>query len=63
MSTSVERALERMDRTTRDIVKYDVQLYKKTGDFKYLKEAIAIIQNFCDEDEKTVIDMVKRMSF
>lgn len=42
---SIERAIEKMNRDTRDYVKDLSAAYKKTGDLKYVSELLKIIQN------------------
>lgn len=59
---NIDRALEKMDRTTRDIVKMDIEVFKRKNDYKALKEAVAIICNYCDEDEEEVAQMVKKLT-
>lgn len=59
---NLERALEKMDRNTRDIVKLNIEVFKRRNDYNALKEAVAIILNYCDEDEEEVIQMVKKLA-
>ena len=59
---NLERALEKMDRNTRDIVKLNIEVFKRRNDYSALKEAVAIILNYCDEDEEEVIQMVKKLA-
>lgn len=57
----IERALRNMDEDSRKLVKNCVEAYKKTGNQKYAEEAIAILNNFIDEDDvKAYIKSLKR---
>ena len=57
----IERALRNMDRTNRDLVKDCVEAYKRTGDKKYAREAITILENFDDDsDVKELIRTLKK---
>lgn len=58
---NIERALRNMDRTNRDLVKDCVESYKRTGDQKYAREAIAILENFDgDSDIRELIRTLKK---
>ena len=57
----IERSLRSMDKTNRDLVKKYVEAYKRTGDQKYAKEALAILENFDnDSDVRELIRTLKR---
>lgn len=56
----IEKALSRMDSTSRDIVKADIAMFKRSGDKKYLDEAVAIIKNFSDDDSETIKRLILR---
>lgn len=55
----IERALRNMDKTNRDLVKDYVEAYKRTGDQKYAREAIAILENF--DDDSDVKELIKTL--
>lgn len=62
----IDRALNKMDKTTLEIVKYDILLYKRDRDTKKLEEAIALIMQYSDASsddvEKTIIQtLMKRL--
>ena len=57
----IERALRNMDRSSRDLVKNCVEAYNRTGDQKYAREAIAILENFDDDsDVRELIRTLKK---
>ena len=60
----IDRALDRMDKTTLQIVKADLLLYKRDHDTKRLEEAIALIMQYsdasADDIEKTIIGTLLR---
>lgn len=57
----IERALRNMNSTNRDLVKKCIEAYRRTGDQKYAREAIAILENFdSDSDVKELIKTLKR---
>lgn len=58
---NIERALRNMDRSSRDLVKNGIEAYKRTGNQKYAREVIAILENFDDDsDVKELIRTLKR---
>ena len=57
----IDRALRNMDRTNRDLVRDCIEAYKRTGDQKYARDAIAILESFDDDsDVKELIRVLKR---
>lgn len=57
----IERALRNMDRNSRDFVKDCIEAYKRTGDQKYARDAIATLENFDDDsDVRELIRTLKR---
>lgn len=58
---SIERAIERMDKDTRDCVKELSALYKKTGNEEYAEKMLEIIQQFDDDKDLTIGALVKKM--
>ena len=57
----IDRALRNMDSSNRDLVRDCIEAYKRTGDQRYAREAIAILENFDDDYEvKELIRVLKR---
>ena len=57
----IDRALRNMDSSSRELVRRNVDAYKRTGDQKYAQEAINILENFdSDSDVKELIRTLKK---
>lgn len=52
---NIEKAIENMNRDTRDYLKDLSDAYKRTGDLKYVREMLIIVRNHGgDADEREV---------
>lgn len=57
----IDKSLRAMDSYNRDLVKKNIEAYKKTGDQSYARDAIAILENFSDDsDVKELIKTLRR---